>query len=466
MTETVSVDQHWWVVRAIADMQSNVMAVTAGLGSGKTHGECQWLFDRIALNEGARYFGHMMPVYELIHNTAIPTWQEVLQSYDYDEGKDYEIAKSPFPKLIFKGSKQEVHFLSGNRPDKIKAVQYGDAVMDEPGVTSVESFRRLRERIRNVKSKTNQLLLGGTPEGINWFADEFDSDTLENWHAVGPRDDITERYVKETGETTRYRRFRLTSFDNAKYLPKGYIADIFDVHRHNPNYIQAYVYGLFVALVTGNCYKNYKPQIHDCDDMEPSPHKELDLSWDFNANPLAWVSFQSYAREEYGERRNVDIAIHEANLGGTTIEESCLEFAAKHPLERFANTQILLYGDSSGHAQTLRHSSGQQRSDYDAVRYYLTQLGYKRVEVRALKYNPIESQSVDALDRAFAENKHYVCKRCAKYRRSLAATRFKDNSRKIDKPQNDDWTHWSDAAKYRFYARYHGPSRKVSAQNY
>lgn len=442
-----------------------MLAVTAGLGSGKTHGSGQFLYDRIALNyikrTEARFWAYMMPIYELIHNTAIPTLQKILDGYGIDEGPDYEIVKSPFPKLIFKARPyREIHFLSGNRPEKIKSVEFADAIVDEPGVTKWESIERLRERLR-AKSITNQMLLPGTPEGLNRFADEFDSDKNEGWDKSKNRDHTLERYNRVTKSVTRLRRFRLTTFDNKDFLPDGYIEQLFDTHRANEAYIQSYVYGFFVPLVTGNCYSNYKPQLHDFPDMEPQGERDLELTWDFNADPLAWVSVQRLPFDEYGQRLFKRVAIHESNMGSSTLEDACVEFAAKHPLDRFKYTQIKLYGDSSGHAES--HKT--RKTDYQAIAHYLKKLGYERIQICALRHNPLETVSVDALNRLLLGNEFMVCRRCQKLRRSLMATRWKDGERKIEKKAGETHTHHGDAVKYLAYATQHEAGQRIMSSN-
>lgn len=463
--EPTIIRQQWWVVRALVDYRSNLIAVTAGLGSGKTHGACQWLYDRIALNiqrkTEARYWAYMMPIYELIHNTAIPTFEKVLDSYGFDCGPDYEVIKSPFPKLIFKQRPtREIHFLSANRPEKIKSVEYADAVADEPGVTKRESFDRLRERVR-AKAVTNQILLPGTPEGLNWFADEFDSDKADGWDRSKKRDHTLSRVNPVTKAETRLRRFRLTTFDNKLFLPEGYIEGLFDTHRANEAYIQSYIYGHFVALVTGNCYSNYKPQLHDWNDIEADPARDVEFTWDFNADPLAWVIVQRFAFDEYDKRVFKRVAIHNSDAGSSTLEDACVEFASRHPVDKFRYTLIKLYGDSSGHAES--HKT--RRTDYQAIQHYLKVLGYERVQICALRHNPLETMSVDALNRWFLGNELLVCKRCTKFRRSLMATRWKDGERKIEKKAGETHTHHGDAVKYLAYAIQHEAGNKILSSN-
>lgn len=450
----------WWVRRACEDRQSFLLAVTAGLGSGKTHGAVQWLLDRVALNRKAQFFGYSMPIYELIHNTAIPKTRKVLDALGYEVGRDYEIIRSPFPRCIFTKTKQEIHYVSGNRPDKIKSVEYGSAVVDEPGTTPKESVDRIKERVRDAAAERLQILLPGTPEGINHYSDEFDSDKQEGWDRSRPRDHALCR-VAEDGSKVWIRRFRLTTYDNAQFLPPAYIPRLLDSYRDNPAYVQAYINGFFVPLITGNCYSNYKPAKHDIPNLDPSPYLPVYLTMDFNAHPLAWVSNQEFAREENGERNKYMIALHNADMGAAQLEDAAVEFAAKHPVGSFGNTPIYLYGDSSGHAESHKTRD----TDYEAMAHYLRQLGYARIEVRALRYNPLETLSVDALNRWFLKDYHRVCERCTNYKRSLIATRWRDGEKKIEKKPGEKHTHWSDSEKYLAYALQEDEMKRIITHN-
>jgi hypothetical protein len=221
-----------------------------------------------------------------------------------------------------------------------------------------------------------------------------------------------------------------------------------DTYGHNPNLIKSYRYGLFCPLVEGAAYSNYNPQKHDVDDVEADPFKDLFFTLDFNANPMAWASAQKVWQEDlgpYGYTRKLKLRLtHESSGKSADLDDAVAEFASKHPVDRFAGTQIYIYGDRSGHSQSHRT----KRTDYEQIAYYLKELGYKNVTVRAAKVNPAETDSVGSVQRMFLEDTLLVCKRLKNVKRSLLATTWKENTRKIDKPANDTWTHWMDAVKY------------------
>lgn len=458
------VSRAWWVGEAIRDHKSSVMAVTAGLGSGKTHGSCQWHHDRVRINKESRFSAFMEPTFQKVMDTAIPNYEKVLKSIGRVEGRHFRVIRSSFPRIVYLDQPHEVHFLSAVNPDSIAGVEYSHATEDEAGVNSKEARDNLRGRLyRDPQAKLSQYLIGGAPQGINAFADEFDSQTLPGWDVSKSGDHVLVREVENV--LIQKRRFIVWSDDNPFVRPQ-YLAELQDTYGHNPNLIRSYRYGEFCPLTAGAAYSNYFPQKHQLDkDIEPDRYLDIALTWDFNANPLAWIAFQKFTFTEFGNRLQRYIGVHEANQGSANLDEAILEFAVKFPVELFADTLIELYGDSSGHAKSHKVAG----SDYDNIRRILTRLGYKRVVIRAIHHNPLETETVEALNNAFLRNVLNLCPRLRLARKSLMSTTWKDNTRKLDKPSDDTWTHHSDAMKYFAYVALrnftNSPRREIHGVN-
>lgn len=442
MTRILKPTMAWWVNEALLDTHTKVFAVTAGLGAGKTHGMAQWHHDRVALNSESPFSAFVEPIYAKIHDSAIPTFRKVLGDFGYIENVHYKVVKSPFPKLIYFTTGQEIHFLSADRPQNFVAVEYSHATMDEAGSCDVEAYRNLRSRIRCSKAVLRQMMVGGTPQGVNWYAETFDSETLPDWDLGVNRDHFL--------HDKAFRRFMLGTTHNP-FLPDDYAEQLYEIYGHNPGYVNCYILGKFSPLVEGNAYKSYNPALHDIEDMDPDRHRTIYLTWDFNANPLAWIAMQPVPfYEDITGRIHRYVAMHEANEGSSNLDDACVEFAMKMPPEQFASTPIEVYGDMSGHAGSHKVRG----SDYDNIKKYLKRLGYKNVTIKAARSNPREVDSVEALNRLFSDDLHRVCKRCTMYRKSLVATCWKPNVRKLDKPsKGDTWTHHGDAGKYFAYAK-------------
>ena len=414
--------RHEWVQRAIDDEVSNYIGVSAGLGSGKTRGATDWLDDRVMLNKRVPYFFVMMPIYQKIHDAAIPKFRELYQERGMLEGKDFSIVKSPFPKIVFpknsKNIQQEVHFISANRPDKINAVEYGSGFISETGSTSKDAIRNVRDRVRHPHADLLQVMMEGAPQGMTYFSDLFDSDSQEGWDKSRKRDHV-KRYLNERNEWIQYRRFRLTTYDNEKFLPPGYISGLLDNYKGLLAYQQSYIEGRFTPLVEGNAYSNYKT-LHDCEDVAPDPYLDINFCLDFNANPLAWASVQKFPYIEYDERRFVYKVTHEASGDFGQLDEAVAEFSTKHPVELFKDTPIRIYGDRTGHAGSHKVRG----SDFEVIYGYLKELGYRNVSIEATKQVAPEAASVEAVQRLFLNNILFVCNRCKMVRRSFLSTRF------------------------------------------
>lgn len=436
MTERIFKRQ-WWVQDAIDDLTSDSFGVSAGLGSGKTHGATDWHHDRVLLNGESPFSAFVMPIYQKIHDAAIPTFKKLYDSLGYTETVHYKVLKAPFPKIYFPSSGQEIHFISASRPDKIVAVEYSHATTSESGDYQREALDLVQTRVRCPKAVALQVMNEGAPQGVegNPFADKYDDKRSTDWKEIESRLYFNAR--------ENIKRYRLTTYDNP-FLPPGYVERLLKVYRDRPAYVQAYVHGHFVPLVEGNCYSGYSTA-YDIDDMTAVPFADIHLTWDFNANPLAWVALQKLNFEEYEYRVQRWIAQHESSGESNQLKTAVLEFALKYDPKIFAKTPIILSGDSTGH-----HASHKTPlSDYDQIKALLNELGFQVVIVDAIKSNPPEHISVEAVNEWFRKDKLYICKRCVNLRRSLIMTRYKDGQKKIDKPAGENWTHWSDALKYK-----------------
>jgi hypothetical protein len=429
-----SIKRQWWVHEAIEDTtRYREFGISAGLGAGKTFGSVDWHFNRTQQNKNCKFSAFAMPIYQKIHDAAIPTYEKYLQARGYVYGAHYKILKTPFPKLVFNNG-HEVHFISANRPDRMVAVEYSHAVCSESGAYEKAALDLITTRVRDAQAQILQTMFEGAPQGITHFATLFDEAQSAGWQEIADRDYLNANKNR--------RRFRLTSFDNP-YLPEGYVDKLLSIYEGNQPYINSYVYGIFCPLVEGSAY-NYFNSSLVIEDIEASPHQDIFLTWDFNANPLAWVALQQQTFEEYGYRKKRFIAIDEANQQSATLSQACVEFAFKFAPERFGNTRIRVHGDSSGHASSHKVT----HSDYEQIAKFLRELGFKNVSIEAAKSNPPETVSVEALNSWLRNDEHYINKRCTNYQRSLIMTRWREGVKKLDKPANDKWTHWADAVKY------------------
>lgn len=439
--DAIKIDTAWWAVEAMNDTETSVFACTAGLGSGKTHGGIQWHDYRVRTSGTAPFSGFMEPTYQKIHDAAIPTFRKVFQSYGMLEGVHFDVVKSPHPKIIYKQLNHEILFFTAERPDLLVAVELGFGTEDEAGTVSAEASRNFRLRVRDSRCHARQVMRLGAPQGINHFAEEFDSFVLDGWERPHSRDHYKVSVIENV--IVKRRRFICWTDDNPK-LPPDYIPNLMDTYGHNPAIIQSYRYGLFTSFTEGLVYSNYLPARNDCEDLAPSPMREIIFTWDFNANPITWTALQKMPFEEWGVREHRWTAIHECQDAGGDLEQAVVEFAQKFPVNTFRTTKIKVYGDRTGHAESHKISG----SDFENIERHLRALGYRNIEICAARQVAPEASSVEAVQRLLANSWLLVCRRCKLLRRSFLMTKWKEGQRKIEKPAGETHTHPGDSVKY------------------
>jgi hypothetical protein len=342
--------------------------------------------------------------------------------------------------------------LSATRSDLLVATEYSHGTISEIGSCKEEVFKLADTRIRDKKAKFLWLLVEGVPQGLNFYAKHFDSHTQAGWNRLDSR--------RAYHEAKKYLHIRLTTYDNQKYLPGDYISKIERIYKGQHAYLDSWIYGYFRELVSGNVYNNYSPKIHDLDKFEVSQYKAIDLTFDFNANPMSWVAIQEGIFEEYDARVKRDVCVEEITDNITSLKESCIDFALKFNPNDFGDTKINIYGDMSGHSQSHKIEG----SDYERIKLYLSNLGFKNIEVHAIRSNPLEHLSIGALNDRFDNDTLLIKSHLSGLKSSLIGTVYVEGTQKINKPAKETITHKSDALKYWAYVKY-GVEDKADAFN-
>lgn len=457
-------DLLWWQDELLNDLESDVLAVSAGYGSGKTLAAALWTIDRLAYNAGcdALFIEPRLTDFEKI---AFPAFECAFELLGMLPGIDYKIYKDKSnPRVEFPGSKQTVYCLTGEKPENIVGITTAAiAVIDEAGLMVEDVFKKTRSRLRYHKALKTQILCTGTPEGLNWFSDTFDSDALPGWRpgpANNGKDYITAKRIEEDNGTIShrlYRRFRATVYGNRHNLSASYIPDLLETWKFNQNYIDSYIYGYFRPFATGLAYANFKSTKHKIKPIGLDPRKPIHLTWDFNIEPT-WVSMQRQRDGRPGYKPKFWAALHNSDSGAQFLQDSVCEFVFKHPRERFKNTPIILYGDSSGHSRHHRT----RLNDYHQIKKDLNKLGYTDVRIMAIKSNPRERQSVDLVNSEFTDDNFRITENCGRVLKSVTRTTWKNDRREnLDKPAGETHTHHMDAVKYFFCALHDMSGRQV-----
>lgn len=433
---------HEWVDHAIDDKNSDFFIPTGGYGSAKSFGSWQWLYNGLAEYPDCKKAFYTEPVYHLINSVAIPTFESFAESIGLEPDRDYRIRRSaPQSIFLFNGDvEQEILLRSCQHPPSLVGFTTGRGVMDEAALCKEEAFLRLVARNRLQFRMKPQIMFPTTPEGINWFAEKFDSDSLPNWKPLTKRMAVLIESIE--GELVQSKRIRIETRDNRKFLPSSFIPTLIQTYQHNPNYIKSYLYGYFAPFSTGLAVENYNPKLHDLQEHKKhDPEDILFLTWDWNAKPLSWIAVS--AKEN--QFKQAEYTCHEeSNLGYSQIEDSCVEFSVKFPLDTYQNTEIYIDGDPSG----FNDSHKSPFDDFHRVKERLLDLGYKKVHIQATAKKMSQIDTLDCLNKVFYEDRCYLNFDLSDLKRSFAMTQMVENQRKIDKPSGENWTHKLDALKY------------------
>ena len=178
--------------------------------------------------------------------------------------------------------------------------------------------------------------------------------------------------------------------------------------------------------------------VHVTGDVKEQESLDIDLSCDFNVDPMVWIIGQHTATEAW----DMDEIVLP---GGATTQAACLEFLRRYPGSWTRGLNV--YGDASGNARGTKSPE----SDYSIIRRVI---GEKWAQLRfnVPPKNPpvmMRLNSVNAmLKNAEGKVRYYVHPRCAKLATDWARVALKPGTRDIDK-SNKSLTHASDAAGYR-----------------
>lgn len=402
--------------------------ITKGLGSGGTYGGAIWHYVLCQLNHRSRASWAVAPTFTQVIDPLIPTFTQVLtEVFELQEGVDFKVVSSQFPRIDLVRTRQQIFFKSAAHPERLVGANISHALGTELGLwKNASAFQKVMSRIRCPNAERLQFLGEGSPEGMNWWADEanFDPGVDEDRNAT--------RTVLET--------------DDNPYLPDGYIENNLElVYAHDRIKLQSYRRGLFVPFTKGTAYWNYVDR-YPMVSLDMVPDKSLPIlwCWDFNRAPLAWVVMQQGYQEKFGIRYPKFRVLHESSGTSKGLLEASAEFMARFPSREWGDHRIEIYGDASGY-------SGSHKAplcDYSQIENYMREGHYARVAVRASRDNPDVRPRLERTNALFAYDMVQIAAHCHRLRSGLTTTALKEGTWNIEKPQKDTWTHYPEAMDY------------------
>ncbi len=176
---------------------------------------------------------------------------------------------------------------------------------------------------------------------------------------------------------------------------------------------------------------------HVRDDLRLDRSLPLDLSVDFNVNPMSWV---------IGQHKGVEAWAWDEQIieGSATTRQACEKFMAAYPDRDWS---VHVYGDASGQARKTAAS----QTDYQIIESMLGSY-YKELRLLVPASNPPVGDRLNAFNArlmsAAGEIRYWLHSRCEFLARDLARVNYKPGTRDIAKT-NTTLTHPSDAEGYR-----------------
>lgn len=418
----------WYVYKSIIDkIEDRRFWWTKGLGSGGTYGLAIWHYLKCLQNHRSPFSWSIAPTFQQVSDTLLPTFAEVLQvEFGLVEGEDYKIVASGRPRLYFPKRRQLIHFRSANRPDRMVGPSVSHISGTEVGLWPREAYEKSSARLRCPKAVSNQYLGEGTPEGFNWWEKEAN-------------------FAEGVDDEKNARRIILHTADN-KFLKPGYVDQLRRTYEYDPAKLESYLYGNFVSFTKGSAYWEFAESRNVVLDVEASPYLPVLLCFDFNKFPIAWVAMQRQPHSRNGVDYHRFVALAESSGKSRGMQDACAEFISAMPTGKFGNTRIEVYGDPSGYAGS--HLS--LNSGYDQIYSYLKPR-YRSVSIMAERSAPEIQARLERTNALLAYEQYVVAAWCRNLIKSHKLTNLKNGLWKFEKPQGDDWTHWSDATGYPLY---------------
>ena len=385
-----------------SDMASGEVAFIGPLGCGKT-----WALGIKALilqraNAGTDSI-LLVPTHAMAARVHKREWPDLWARFDHV----VKIQEGDNPCFVWPWG-DKTWIVSAEKPDRMKSINAGHALLDEPGQIEREAFDVLCSRVRAPKATCRQVALGGTPEGINWFADLF-----------GNPDGKHRRTVWATGW---------------HQSQSHYPAQLKRIYGYDQALLDTYGKGRFTSLFGGGCYKQFNYTKHVTERVEYNRNLPLVLACDFNVDHMRWEVCQF----TFDEIRVVDEIAPGKNC---TTEQAAREFVDRYGSHR---GELVVTGDSAGQARKTSAS----KVDYQVIVETLRAAHLAPV-LNVSAANPRQRERVESVNYHLSGRGRsvFIHPRCKELILDLERNVWKEGMSDIDKSDNAR-THAADAFGY------------------
>jgi len=392
-------DLHPGQLAFVDDETSQILAISAGYGAGKTRSLCCKAVSLAIANQG--YVGCVMePTGPLIRDIWLTDFDNYLEAYEIP----YTFRASPLPEYVLHLPKGDTKILcrSFENFQRIIGLNLAFCISDEIDTVNYsvasKAFPKILGRLRS--GVVRQFAAASTPEGFKWLYNEFGSpDALA-------RDDRKLIKMKTT--------------DNP-HLPDDFVERL--KANYDPSLLKAYLDGEFVNLNTGQVYDRFDRQKHVIDSVSTGD-EPIHVGVDFNVGNMSAV---------IGVRLNDKFVVIDEVSGSHDTDTLAQEIK-----RRYSNRRIYVYPDASGG----NRSTNAAQTDIQILETY----GFSNQSGRS---NPAVRDRVAAVQAVLENGKGQVRLQVTKNcKRTIECLELQSYTEKGDPDKDAGYDHMNDALGY------------------
>ena len=413
-----------------------IFAFVGGLGSGKTITSTR-KFGWVAWQNRGLPCAIYAPTYRMLEDPScakhrfLETIQEVGLSYRYHATQN---------KITLFGD-TDVLFRSMDDPEHLRGPELAAVLIDEGlQMSNRKAFDVIIGRVRGrvgdpnkIEAKEPCVLFAGTPNGLNWgydlLVEEAEANRVCLYHGR-----TQDNMMIDPG----YHQ-RLSRIYDERFAKQELDGEFIDVHRGRIHF----PFGRAIHVIQKSIKQMLRPEL------------PLDLSVDFNVNPMAWNISQDI-------RHNGDMityVLDEIHINDTDTTQAIAEFVRRYGGHTGG---IRVFGDATGRAR----KTSATRTDYKIITDTLEAKKVRNVSIKVGRSNPRQTDGINSVNgrlmSATGEVHLYFLAGCKETIKDFERTAFKPGTREIDKSTGA--SHHVDNIRYKIDRLY--PVRKISVHQH
>ena len=358
LLDRIKADLHPGQLDFVSDQDSQILAISAGYGAGKTRALCAKTLALAIANQG--FIGCVMePTGPLIRDIWLNDFDDFLEHYEIP----HTFRASPLPEYILHlpGGDTKILCRSFENYQRIIGLNLAFCCADEVDVVNTaitsKAFPKILGRLRS--GNTRQFAAASTPEGFKWLYNEFGAP------------DALKRPDRKL--------IKMKTVDNP-HLPPDFIERL--KANYDPSLLKAYLDGEFVNLNTGQVYDRFDREKHVIKSFDAG-NEPLHVGVDFNIGNMSAV---------IAVRTPDKLIVIDEISGGHDTDAIGQEIKRRYP-----HRQLYAYPDASGG----NRSTNASRTDIEILQSY----GFSNQSERS---NPPVRDRVAAVQAALENGKGQV----------------------------------------------------------